>query len=213
MRKIRMLGLLVVAAMAFGAFTGAASAGAASFTADEANEVMSTESVSEHVFSIEGSEVKCAPGGVSFSGKTAGKSYEQQNMWAASIGSCTAFGFSSSFVSTNLCQFEFKAATSGSHATVRQHSCYDATKGVQIDVNIPFIARCIVDIPEQSIANAVSYSNITSEMIRVKFTATKIMNDITTSTGFCPLKVGTNSTGTWTGESTWTSAGGLQYSP
>jgi len=213
MRNIKMLGLLAVSAMASAALIGASPASGAYFTAEfKAGSTLSTSLVENHVFTVEGSKVECEE--IGFEGFVESNQAQSQVVYP-SYKKCKAFGFANATVkpSSALCRFEFRAATDGAGmATVRLFGCLEAeTKGIQIEVNIPFIAKCLVDVPEQSVASAVGYSNPTGTSVRVKATATGIMNDVTTSTGACPLKVGTNSTGAYTGASDVTAPGGYQY--
>jgi len=211
MKNIKMFGLLAVSAMALIAFVGTSSASAVStFTSSGAGVKISSSGVpvENHVFTVEGSAVECEE--IEFKGETTGASAETQTV-TPTYKKCKAFGFANATVTTGTCSFTFKAATDGAGmATVNLSNCANSTEGIKIDVNAPFVARCIVDVPHQSVASAVSYTNSTptpSTMdVTVNVTASGIMNDVTTSTGLCPLKVGTNSTGAYTGKSTVTSA-------
>jgi len=209
MRNMKMLGLLAISAMALVAFVGTSSASAAAkFTAEKAGNALSTTLVENHVFTVEGSAVECEE--IAFNGETEGTATESQTV-APSYKKCKAFGFASATVNTGTCKFTFKAATDeASMATVNLSGCADATKGIQIEVNVPFVAKCVVDVPHQSISSAVGYTNGAGN-VTVKATATSVMNDVTTSTGLCPLKVGTNSTGAYNGASSVSAAGGVQW--
>jgi len=209
MRNIRMLGLLAVSATALTAFVGTSSASASTFTFGGAGVRLTTETTENHAFTVEGSKVECEE--VSFEGESTGAASETQTFTPATK-KCKAFGFATATVTTGSCRYTFKAATTGEHATVSLGNCADATKGIQIEVNVPFIAKCVVDTPHQTITGAAHYHNKTptgtTMAVELTFTKTGVMNDVTVSTGACPLKVGTNSTGAYTGKSTVTASDG-----
>jgi hypothetical protein len=220
MRNIKMLGLLAVSAMALVAFVGTTSASATAFTSGGAGEALKHTTTQPHVFTITGAEVECET--INFTGTTTAPSAGEQKV-NPSYDNCSAFGFAEAEVHENGCEFTFKAATTGSpgHATVLLHGCGtgtdpDKTKGIQITVHVPFFATCVVDVPEQSVDTAVRYTNDGVKAVTVDITANKVMADVTTSTGFCPLTPGTHSGangGTYKGQSTITTTNGVQYSP
>jgi hypothetical protein len=214
MRNIKMLGLLVVSAMALVAFVGTSSASATAFTAGGAGETLNDTTLEDHVFTVTGAEVECET--IDFVGTTTGVSAETQTVSPA-YDDCEAFGFAEAQVVENGCDYTFKSATTGSpgHATVNVEGCTDKTKGIQISVNVPFFATCVADVPEQSVDTAVRYTNL-SPGVRIDVTAKGIMADVTTSTGFCPLTTGTHSGangGEYKGASSVNTTKGVTYSP
>jgi PII-like signaling protein len=213
MGNVKLLGMLGATALALVSFLGTSSASAAAqFTAGGAGETLSTNTIEQHVFTITGGDVECDT--TSFTGTSFGKEASEQTLTPTYAG-CEAFGFAGAIVSTNGCEFALKAGTSGEHATLALAGCgsgtaEDKTKGIQISLEVPFFATCIVDIPEQSIEKAVRYSNAAGGM-NIEFTMSKMMTDVTTSIGFCPLTTGTHSGasgGTYEGESRVLAAGG-----
>jgi hypothetical protein len=218
MRNIKMLGLLAVAAMAMVAFVGTTSAAAekpGTFTTGGPGEELQHTELENHVLSFTGSELDCET--IDFNGTSTGASAAEMSVTPV-YSNCESFGFAEAEVHENNCTFRYKATTTGTpgHATVLLHNCIEKTKGIQITVHVPFFATCVVDIPEQSIDTAVRYTNVNAKSVRVDWTASKIMFDVTTSTGFCPLTTGTHSGANganYKGASTFTTTNGIQYSP
>jgi len=215
MNNIKTLGLLVVSAMALTAFAGTTAASATSlFTMGGAGQPFTTTTLSGPTFEIEGSKVECEE--ETLTGETEGVATESLTL-SPSYKKCKAFGFANATVTAGTCKFTFKSSTDGAGmATVNLYNCENATKGIQIDVNVPFITRIIVDIPHQSMSSAVSYTNTTptgtTMSVDLNMTATGLMNDVTTCTGPCPLQVGTNSTGTYFKVKRVTPSGGITWS-
>jgi hypothetical protein len=214
MRKIKMFGLLAMAALALVAFVGTSSASAAAFTAGGAGETLNHTLIEDHVFTITGSAVECET--VDFNGTTTGASASELQVTPV-YEDCQAFGFAEASVDPDGCRFSLKASTTGDpgHSTVLLHNCEKPTEGIKISVNVPFFATCVADVPEQSIDTMIKMQNVNGQL-RIKTTGSKVMVDVTTSTGFCPLTTGTHSGangGTYSGESALTTAKGLSYSP
>lgn len=219
MKNLKMLGPLLFSALALVALVGSSTASAtpATFTASGGGEALSaTISLENFKFTVEGSTAECEE--ASMAGETTGTSSEFLT-FAPVLKKCKAFGFTSGVtVTVGSCHITLEAGTTQGHANTPLSNCSDSTKGIQIDVNVPFVSRCTVDIPNQQISRAVSYTNKTPTPttmdFEIKFTATGVMNDVTTSTGLCPLKIGTNSTGAIHGQATVTSAAGnITHSP
>jgi hypothetical protein len=220
MRNIKMLGLLVVSAMALAAFMGTSLASAETagkFTTGGPGENIVHSETANHVFEITGATVDCET--TNFTGTTTGKEQTKQTV-SPSYNGCEAFGFAEAEIHENGCELTFTATTTGvtGHADVHVEGCgtgtsADKTKGIQITVVVPFFATCIVDVPEQTVGTAVRYSE-TTKPINISVTASKVMADVTTSTGFCPLTTGTHSGengGKYTGGSSVTTANGAEY--
>jgi hypothetical protein len=219
MRKTKMLGLLAVSAMALAAVVGTSSAMAeepGTFTFAEAGEELQhTVIATQGFFTFTEADTMCQT--IDFNGTTTGTSAAQQSV-SPVFDECESFGFAEAEVHENGCILTFEATTSGTpgHADVNLDNCADKTKGIQVTVHVPFFATCVVDIPEQSIDRAVRYTNVNAKSLRIDWTASKIMFDVTTSTGFCPLTTGTHSGAngaSYGGASTFTTAKGMQYSP
>jgi hypothetical protein len=215
MRNIKMLGMLAVSAMALAAFVGTTSAMAekpGTFTFSKVGEELQHTELENHILAYTGAETDCAT--IDFNGVTSSKT---EQVVVPSYKECEAFGFAEAVVDTDSCVYTFNATTTDTpgHAAVNLSDCSNATRGIQISVNVPFFATCVVDIPEQSIDRAVRYTNVNAKSLRVDWTASNIMLDVTTSTGFCPLTTGTHSGadgGSYKGASTFTTTNGMQHS-
>jgi len=211
MKGLTTLGLLTSVALALAALVGAPTAAATStFTSSGSgvNVTSTNPPIQYHVFILE-SEAECEE--VTFTGQTTGASSETLTL-KPTYKKCKAFGFANATVTTGTCSYTFKAATdAGGSATMSLSGCADATKGIQIEVNVPFIAKCVVDMPHQSISGLVHYTNKTPTVttMDIEFDMTAIggiMYDVTTSTGACPLTTGTKGAGGYYGVSTVTAA-------
>jgi hypothetical protein len=195
MKNIRTLGLVAVAAIAIVAFVGTSAASAAKFTAG-GTEALFTNTIADHAIDITGAEVECET--VSFSG-TAWAGETSILTMSPSYSKCKAFGFAEASILANGCELYFYAETEffSNHAIGNIDGCGDGStgavmKGIQVSVNVPFFATCLVDLPEQAIGGAVHYTNIGGAGIAVDFTMEWINADVTTSTGFCPLTTGSH---------------------
>jgi hypothetical protein len=216
MRKIRMFGLLAVSAMALAAFVGSSPASAAEFTSGGAESLGETTN-ENHVFALTNGAAECE--NTELTGSTSAAS-STELLLNPTFTECEMFGFANGDVIENGCDFTLKAETTGSpgYATLNLHGCSDKTKGIQLLVEVPFFATCLVDIPEQSIPAAVRYSEPTGSSVRAQIIGSKIMADVTISTGFCTtiLETGTHVGdigAIYTGISTFTTSKGLQHDP
>jgi hypothetical protein len=212
MRNIKTLGLVAAAALILVTSIGTSSASAAAFTAGGAGEALKHTLTDDHVITITGAEAECET--INFTGTTTGASAASQSV-SPSYKDCEAFGFANAEVHVNGCDYIFKSETILSqHATASITGCGSPTQGIQITVHVPFFATCVVDIPEQSIANAASYLP-QNKSTYISITASKIMMDVTKSTGFCPLTTGTHSGangGSYNAGSAFTTTNGFTYS-
>lgn len=208
MKHIKILGLLAVAAMAVAAFVGTTAASAeipGAFTTNKTNKKIETIKVTEHTFTITGSNVNCNK--ISFAGFSPATETSREATATPKYEECTAFGFANATVDTEGCHYTFTdtttgnpASTSETHASVHLSTC---TKGgATITVNIPFIAKCKVFIPNQEIKDAVHYENKTTgtmTTVQVNATAKTIEAKVQESTGSCPLTVATHTNASYTG--------------
>jgi hypothetical protein len=212
MRTMKMLGLLIVSAMVLVAAVGTSSASAvATFTAGEVGRPLSSSVVEEHAFRLEGLEWACKE--TTFAGSTEGTETISQLVSPTYKGCKLPETDFTVTMNTGSCKYRFDAETSGEpgHATLKLIDCENMTKGMQMEVNIPFTMRCVVDMPLQWI-RALRYSN-GSGSYTVTATTTELMASVTTSTGLCPVEVGTYVNGEYSGASEFNAFGGIQHSP
>jgi hypothetical protein len=206
MTQIKKLGLLAIAAMALVAFAGVSSASAAEFTTSEEGAPLKTELVEAHVFSVTGASVEC--GKVLFEGKAeAGETQTVQPVYEE-----CEFGGLAVAVNTNGCSYTFKADTGGDeHATVNLSGCTNG--GITLTVNLGIFAKCTIFVKNQSIENAVHYTD-TEGTVDVEATATSVHAEVTTSDGLCPVAKGTHTNATYKGASKVSIEGGtVGYEP
>lgn len=196
MKSIKTLGLLAVAAMAIAAFVGTSSASAAAkFTTSQQGASLSETTLEEHIFTVTNQQVKCDV--ITMSGTTAASGSTTQTV-QPTYESCEAFGFTAT-VNTAGCSFTFAAATNAeNHASATLSGC--TAGGITITVNIPFIAKCKVEVKNQTVTG-INYSNTASD-IDVTVTAKGIHAEVTEDSGACPLSLGTHTDSTYTGKST-----------
>lgn len=200
MKHMKKLGFLAFAAMALVAFVGTASASAASFETGATEAALSTTTLSQHVFTVTGTPVKCNVS--KFEGETEALTATHQKVHPVYEG-CEAFGFTEG-VSVNTgsaaCKYDLQAA-----GGVIVEGC---ASGITITVSNIF-ATCVVNVPNQTIASAVSYANNGNNIV-VTANASEIEANVTTSSGLCPLKTGVHSGAagaTYTGQSEVSAAG------
>jgi len=193
MKHMKTLGLLAVAVMALAAIFGTASASAAKFTAGKVGAKLTTETKVNHVFSVTGSNVECKS--IAFEGSTEALETESQIVHP-SYKECTAFGFAATVNVIN-CKFTLQ---SNQTVTLKKTDTINKCR-ITIVVNNVF-AQCEVEVGEQSIAGAVSYSNGAGDInVKVNGSA-NIADTVLKSSGLCPLTVGSHSNSHYSGEST-----------
>jgi hypothetical protein len=215
MNHIKTLGLLVALAVtALTAFVGTASAHTpATFTAGKVGAALTTTTPEggNHVFSVTGSNTECKT--IKFNGSTEALKAESQNVHPE-YENCTAFGFAATVDVTN-CKFIIKAdGTVGLVKTKTEPT--DPVCSIKITVNNVF-ASCEVTVGEQSIPNAVSFTNhtiggVTHITIHINKEA-NIKAKVLKSTGLCPLTVGEHANAHYSGQSTVKAEGGVSWSP
>jgi hypothetical protein len=198
MSYLKKIGPIVAVVMALAAFAGVASASAAEFHASASGTSLNGTQTTSHVFSTQGNEVTCET--ATFSGSTEGTSSPTQKM-APTYSGCTAFGFAGATVNTEGCKYNFHAS-----GTVDLESC---TAGfINITVNVPLFAKCVVHVPNQTGINGQTYTNQsprTSLVVGTK--STNVSSTVVTSTGLCPLSTGA-ATSSYTGTTKVTPASG-----
>jgi hypothetical protein len=201
MKHLKTLGLAALVVAAFSALIGVASASAAEFHATEAGVAISGAQVTAHKFTITGSSVTCET--ADFTGKTEATASPTQKAHPV-YEKCTAFGFAGAIVNTAACQYNFHTQT----GTVDLESCTNG--GITIEVNAG-LGKCIVNIPNQTGINGQSWATegaLGSRDIKATSSASNVSAETTTSTGLCPLTVGKDTGGTYTGTTTMKAASG-----
>jgi len=199
--QIKTLGLLAIAAMTLTAFVGVSSASAATkFTSTKAGAAISWSTLKTHVFTVTGSEVKCTT--ITYTGATNGTEATEQ-MVTPQYDNCTVFGLPGTVTFKN-CTYNLtiSGAMHMEKINAAGETCEIVFKGSNI------FGECLVDVGAQTV-NGFTYSNDASNANAtiVNINASNISDNVTKSTGVCPLTVGKHTTATYTGESTVTASG------
>jgi len=200
--------LVALSVLGLAAFVGVAAASAAEefHTSGTVGEKVSGSQTITHTISVEGSEASCET--AELEGEVLSETGVSFGV-APVYGGCKAFGFKEATFQSSECVFTFNSKTTAGHATWALSGC--ANGGLRILVSIPFIAKCTVHIKNQTGINRVSYENsVNKKEMTIKLTSTGIHSEVLSSTGACPLKVGTNTATTYSGSSKMTAAGGGQ---
>jgi len=210
MKHFQRIGLMIVGVMAIAAFVGTSAASATTpgkFTATGGKVKLTSSVVTQPVISMTGNQFKCNKN--EFAGETTGAEASEQVV-TPSFGECTFFGFAVT-VETGTCVLKLTATTdkANGHAEAHLEKC-GASGGITIKIENAF-TKCIVHIKEQTFKGVHYVNNASPEDIKAQFTVSGIHFETTTSTGLCPLTVGTHTNGTLTGEITFQATGGLQY--
>jgi hypothetical protein len=184
-----------------GALLGAASAPAAQFHASAGVGVsLKGSQATSHKFTITGSSVTCAS--VNFTGFSSAATSFTMHLHPEYSG-CTAFGFIGATFNTAGCDFEFD---SGFGIDLR-----GCTAGGMIITASSAFGKCVVEIPNTLIWNGTSYATGGSSPnrdITITMNATNIGVRVATSTGICPLTVGSHTNGSYQGTTTLKSSSG-----
>jgi len=215
MKRFNTLGLLAVAALAIAAFVGTSSASAltsGSFTATGGAGVnLETEKIVQHVFTVEGSEVKCNK--VTFTGQTEGAETTSQTV-TPKYEECTGFGLPAT-VTNNNCVIKLTATTSAEVGGTAEAHLEKGPGAGECEMTIlskNIFGECHVDVGPQTIGGITYTNNASPEDIKVKVDSGKTMHaNVTKSSGVCPLKVGTTKEARYTGEETVKASGGVTF--
>jgi len=202
MKHLKKIGLVVAAVMAFAAFAGAASASAAEFhSSAPVGTSLHAVQTTGHVFTTQGQDVTCTT--ATFTGEVEALTSTTQSVHPEYSG-CTAFGIANAKVETEGCKYTFHTNT----GLVDLSGC---TAGfVNITVSIPFIATCVVHVPNQTNINGQTFTTegtTPNRRIVVDTASTNIAASVVTSSGICPLTVG-SATSSYKGATTVTPASG-----
>lgn len=201
MKYAKMIGLAAIAAMALMAFVGAASASAAvEFHTSVGSVSLLGEQEGTHKFTTQGNEVTCTT--AKFTGTSPAATTAATQEVHPEYSGCKAFGFAGATVNTAGCQYNFKAATN----EVDLKSC---TAGkVTVTVNVAFVAKCVVDVPNQSGLTGITYTNQAGKKSLIVDANTNLTSNVVTSTGLCPLSVANGVASNYTGNTKVTANGG-----
>jgi hypothetical protein len=204
MRKLKILALLGISAIAAMALAGTASA--SEFEAEEIEKALSATTLAGHVLTLTEKKVEC--GSTKFEGTTTANSDESLTVHPV-YSECKAFGLTGTTVTTTGCDYRFNANTSSGMGSLSivDHAG-ETCGGIVITVD-PVGTTCTISIPKQTSSGALSYTN-NSGKIKVKWTATKIEANVTASSGLCPLTSGVHSAekgASYNGESEFSAAG------
>jgi hypothetical protein len=192
MKHLKILGLAAVAAMALTALVGVASASAAvEFHSSAASATLHGTQSNSHTFTVQGSTVTCTEAVFTGTGPASKNSPTQEV--APTYSGCTAFGFAGATVNSAGCKYKFYAA----ETKVDLKSC--ASGGVTVTVNVPFVAKCVVFVPNQEGITTTSFENTAKRLVLNNSTNASLTSNVTTSTGLCPLTVKNGVTSTYVG--------------
>jgi hypothetical protein len=187
-RKLKVLGLALVAVLAMTAVLASAAQATTTFTASESSGTVKATQTTEQVFTTEAGTVKCKT--ATQEGSFSSKSFTSLEV-APAYKECSAFGFLSATVTPGTCKYKFTGQASGTLATV-DIVCPSG------DITVTTFG-CVIHVEPQTGLNHVLFSNkagdveATATISKVKYTATS----------GCPNGAnGTTSDGTLTGGAT-----------
>src|SRR5436853_1387024 len=202
MKHLKNLGSVMVATMACIVAFGAPVAAAGDFYATGGAGIALTGSQStSHKFTITGASITCTT--VTYTGTTPAATFETLELHPEYSG-CTVFGFVGATINTAGCQYIFNINS----PTVTLKSC---SAGAIVVTASNAFGKCVMEVPNQSGINGQSFGTggpALGHDILVSSNATNISAKITTSTGICPVSVGTHSSGVYTGTTTVRAASG-----
>jgi len=181
--------------MALTAIYGGASASAAKFTAGKVGASLTEETKVKHVFTITGGTAECSE--VGFEGATEGLEMSSQSV-RPTFNGCTAFGFAATLKVTNCKWVWYPVTDLGFNPEDTVGECI-----IEILLSNVF-AQCEVLIRSQKIAGGISsYTNSGTGHLTIKFNGSaNIADEVTKSSGLCPLTVGKHTNSHFSGEST-----------
>jgi hypothetical protein len=191
MRNLKILGLAFVAVLAMSA-VASASASAAQFMSEgnvSGSITADQEAGNNHVFSVDGTEVKCTTAHFATMGLIA--SPTEQITVHPEYSGCTAFGFVGAEVNTSGCDYVLHASGS---IDVVQGASTPTCNGISVHA-----ATCTVVVGTQNGLSSVSYENLANGTVRIKANVTGIKVNKTEDGFLCPLSGTGAGTGTYTG--------------
>jgi hypothetical protein len=199
-RKLKGLGLLLIALSAMGA-VGPAAADAAQYTCSHYGcTATGSNTKGSEVFGTEGGKVECDSHFVTHAIGGPTSTLELSPTYT----NCEAFGFLEATVNTEGCFYQFHV--SGSAPTFNNSVDVVCTTGKSIKIAA---GTCRVEVKPQSGLTNVATSNSGSSVL-VKPNVSKIAYTVTQDGFLCPFPKGTGNTsdGTYTGEVTISRVGG-----
>ena len=149
-RKLKVLGLALVAVFALTAIS-ASSASAAQFTAGSTTGTVTATQIGSHAFVVNAGTVKCTE--TSATGTYLSASVVEQTV-SPTYNGCTAFGFVNTKIDVNGCTYTLSAAAPTAETGSVVIGC---PAGASIVVTA---FNCEVTVPAQTVATGVTYHNI-----------------------------------------------------
>lgn len=197
------IGALLVAAMAVMAVTASA-ASAAEYTAAAYPVTVTGSQVGQHVFSVDGSEVKCSSATFSSANNTEATS---ELTIHATYSGCTAFGLVGATVDMKSCHYVFKTPSGSPLTSAVKVVC----NGQPIEINVSTIlGSCEVRVGEQEPAGGNTYTNLAGGKVTVDTEVTGIKANVVKDTGICPLSgTGERTNATYVGHSVAEGSSGI----
>jgi hypothetical protein len=183
MKNLRTAVLALVAVLSLSGLTGLSTASAAKFTAGKVGAALKTTTLRTNEMTLTGSKIQCAT--AIFTGQTEALESSSQKA-VPQYSNCTAFGMSGATINSSGCVYNFTAS-----GEVHIESC---TSGGFTVASATAFGKCKMFVKNQSIPNAVTYSNTVGK-VDVDVIAEGIHVEVTESTGICPVKLGTHTTG------------------
>jgi hypothetical protein len=200
MRKLKFLGLLVIAF----AMMGVSSASAVEFHSEGSSTVLTGSQVGEDVFTTTAGTVTCEE--ANYTGEQATSTAATVEV-APTYGECTGPSGLPATVHPNGCTYKFGAAA----VTTKTHLTIVCPKNKEITVTViePFfnVVKCTIHVPGQTIANAVEYHNGGSGATRdvtVTVSTSSITYSQTPGSGFGACSAVHDDNGQYTGVATVT---------
>lgn len=162
-RNLKALGLALFAALALSAMAASAASAKHHFGAPKAPTDVTGSQGTQHIFTTEAGEVKCNT--ATFSGTQGSASTSEVTITPHYTG-CTAFGFASTHVKFNGCDYTFTTPTvditPGEFTSEPPHVLCPGTSVVEITPTIPFFGTsvCTVTVePQTPTSGHVLYKN------------------------------------------------------
>lgn len=201
--KALKIGAALVAAMAMMAVTAGA-ASAAEYTAASYPVTVTGSQEGQHVFTVDGSEVKCTTAHFESPGNTGPTSTLTVG---AQYSGCTAFTLINATVNMNGCDYVFEAPGGSPLSSAVQVVC---PEGNQIEINVSTIlGSCEVRVGSQTPSGGNTYTNLGGK-VHVATNVTGIKANVVKDTGICPLSgTGERTNATYVGNSIAEGVGGI----
>lgn len=190
------IGALLVAAMAMMAVTASA-ASAATYTASAYPVTVEGTQLGQHVFTVDGSEVKCSVANFTSANNT--EASESLTV-SAEYDGCTAFGFVDAEVEMNSCDYVFNAPGGAPLTSTVSVAC----TGTPIEINVnTILGSCEVRVGAQNPSGGNTYTNhVEAGEVTIHTHVTGIKANVVKDSGICPLSgTGERTNATYVGNS------------